>query len=170
MKPEDVFPSHNPGADPLGETLGVQEKISGLGHVSVIATFTSLAGIMMGYSTGVFSGILEMGTFRRDFHYTDSCEGLFTTFLTASAGLAPILFAGSVGDQLGRKPLIIISGALYAVGTLITLSAPSGQLWMIYAGEAITGFGVGGLSAVLLLKPDMPDYQHALEMFGVQLQ
>lgn len=59
-------------------------------------------------------------------------------------GLAIVIVAlpsGWLADKFGKKLLVGIAGALGCVGTLLILLIP--ELWMLYAGGAVVGAGIG---------------------------
>ena len=57
------------------------------------------------------------------------------------------LFAGVISDQIGRKPVIIISDFLFTAGSLIMAFAP--EIYVLMIGRIIVGLGVGIASMVV---------------------
>jgi SP family myo-inositol transporter-like MFS transporter 13 len=57
------------------------------------------------------------------------------------------LFAGVLSDQIGRKPVIIISDFLFTAGSLIMAFAP--EIYVLMIGRIIVGLGVGIASMVV---------------------
>src|SRR5262249_56473858 len=64
-------------------------------------------------------------------------------FVWSSIGiLVGALSAGPIGDRLGRRPLLLLSVAIYGVGSLLT--ALAGSLSMLSIMRFFTGVGIGG--------------------------
>ncbi len=55
-------------------------------------------------------------------------------------------FMAKLSDQFGRRPVYILSVALFAVGSLIVAASPS--FGVLLAGRAVQGFGAGGIFPV----------------------
>ena len=68
-----------------------------------------------------------------------SSLALGSSLLTTAAG--GIIF-GFAGDRFGRKPTIVVTVAIYGIGTL--LSAASSSLVELIIFRSITGLGMGG--------------------------
>jgi MFS transporter, DHA1 family, multidrug resistance protein len=64
-------------------------------------------------------------------------QAIMPIFLMAAAG-GQIVF-GPLSDRFGRKPILRIGIAIYLVGTLLAMIAPS--LLALYAARALQGFG-----------------------------
>lgn len=57
------------------------------------------------------------------------------------------LIAGVLSDQIGRKPVIIISDVLFTGGSLLMAFAP--EIYVLMIGRIIVGLGVGIASMVV---------------------
>lgn len=57
------------------------------------------------------------------------------------------LIAGVLSDQIGRKPVIIISDFLFIAGSLIMAFAP--EIYVLMIGRITVGLGVGIASMVV---------------------
>jgi MFS family permease len=57
------------------------------------------------------------------------------------------LIAGVLSDQIGRKPVIIISDFLFTGGSLLMAFAP--EIYVLMIGRIIVGLGVGIASMVV---------------------
>jgi MFS family permease len=77
----------------------------------------------------------------RELHLSaaDSSLALGTSLLMTAAG--GIIF-GFAGDRFGRKPTIVVTVAIYGIGTL--LCAASSSLVQLVVYRSITGLGMGG--------------------------
>ena len=77
-----------------------------------------------------------------------------------------MLFAGSLGDRLGRKWLMLIGIVVFCGGSVLCAVAPSGSGWLI-GGRAVMGVGAaasepGTLSVIRHLYPDREQRARAL--------
>lgn len=78
------------------------------------------------------------------------------TLLTASYSLMQFLFApmwGALSDRIGRRPIVLISIAVAAVGYLVFGLAES--LWMLFAARMISGFGNANIGTVQAIVADV---------------
>ena len=57
--------------------------------------------------------------------------------------------AGDIADWIGRRTTIIIGCVVFLIGT--ALQTASYGLGLIVAGRLVAGFGVGAVSAILIL-------------------
>jgi multidrug resistance protein len=57
--------------------------------------------------------------------------------------LASTALMANLGDRHGRRPVYLVSIALFALGSLVIAVSP--RFWMIVAGRAIQGIGGGGI-------------------------
>ena len=81
--------------------------------VITMATVAAMGGLLFGFDTGVVSGAIPF--LQNYFGISDSTIEFIT-----SAGLAGAifgaLFGGKVTERLGRKPVLLISGVIFAAG------------------------------------------------------
>ena len=59
------------------------------------------------------------------------------------------LFSGSISDNIGRKPVIMISDVLFTVGSVVMGLSPT--IWCLMLGRFILGLGVGVASQIVPL-------------------
>ncbi|MQA10923.1 MAG: sugar porter family MFS transporter [Pseudonocardiaceae bacterium] len=106
--------------------------------------FGALGGLLFGYDLGVVAGALlliepELGL-----------SPLETGFVTSSllvGGMLGALSAGRLADRRGRRGLVLLAGAVFAVGCLIASVAPN--LELIVIGRFVMGLAVGALAATV---------------------
>jgi MFS family permease len=68
-------------------------------------------------------------------------SGVLTSILLIGWGLGGILF-GKVADRIGRKKTLMITMAMYAVGTALCAIAPN--IWVLVLFRIIASLGIGG--------------------------
>ena len=81
----------------------------------MVGLVTILTGLLFGYDQGVISGALQF--IAAAFHLGTTLQEVVTSWVTLGA-LIGALIAGGLADRLGRKPTMMIGGALFAVGAL----------------------------------------------------
>jgi sugar porter (SP) family MFS transporter len=106
--------------------------------------FGALGGILWGYDTGVISGALLY--IPDAFPLTPLVQGLVVSGLLVGAMLGASL-AGRLADPLGRRPLILVGGIVFIVGTLG--SALANGPAVLVAFRFVMGIGVGLVSVVV---------------------
>lgn len=116
--------------------------------------FAAFGGIFFGYDSGYISGVMAMDAF---IHLIDGPEAvalsswkksLITSILSAGTFFGALI-AGDLADWIGRRFTIIAGCLIFAVG--VALQIATNGLGMIVAGRLIAGFGVGFVSAILIL-------------------
>lgn len=83
--------------------------------VVIMAIVAATGGLLFGFDTGVVSGAIPF--LQKDFGITDSGVELITTAGLVGA-IIGALFGGKVTDRMGRKRILLVSGAIFAVGAL----------------------------------------------------
>ena len=112
----------------------------------VIAGVASLGGLLSGFDTGVISGAL---LFIND---TWPLSTLEQGWVVSSALVGAVLGAagnGVLADVYGRKKVIIATGTIFAVGSLLCAFSPS-VFWLI-TGRMILGLAIGMVNFVIPL-------------------
>jgi EmrB/QacA subfamily drug resistance transporter len=72
---------------------------------------------------------------------------MITIYTLAYAAIIPI--SGKLADRFGRKVVYLVSIGLFGLGSLIcSLSAASGQFWVLLAGRVIQAIGGGGIMPI----------------------
>ena len=104
----------------------------------VVAAVASIGGLLFGYDTGVISGALLF--IRNEFALSPTMQGVVTSMVLVGA-VAGAAMGGGLTDRFGRKPVIIVMAALFAVGSL--LSAAATQIWMLLVARLILGIAIG---------------------------
>lgn len=90
--------------------------------IYVIAVIAATGGLLFGFDTGVISGAIPF--LQQDFGIDNNMVEVITSSGLVGAILGA-LFSGKVTDRLGRKPVILASAVIFAVGALWSGFAPS---------------------------------------------
>jgi MFS family permease len=157
-----------PGGAPIvitgtADTARVEAPVTVKAYL--ICAFAALGGIFFGYDTGYMSGVLGMKYFIRQytglpypdpsdaaavaaFHLRAGEQSLIVSILSAGTFFGAII-AGDTADFIGRRTTIIV-GCLVFVGGCI-LQTASTSLGVMVSGRLIGGFGVGFISAIVIL-------------------
>jgi sugar porter (SP) family MFS transporter len=112
---------------------------------TTVALIVALGGFLMGFDASVISGVV--GFIEPEFGLTKIQLGWSVASLTLTATLAMML-AGPLSDRLGRRPVLKIAAALFAVSAIASAVAPN-FLFLVIA-RMVGGFGVG---AALIIAP-----------------
>ncbi|KAI9115067.1 hypothetical protein K1719_014080 [Acacia pycnantha] len=140
---------------PTGE---FEAKITSTVIISCVMAATG--GLMFGYDIGISGGVTAMPSFLKHFFpivyertieenagansnyckYDNQYLQLFTSSLYLAA-LVSTMFAGSINRKLGRRPVMLMGGAIFIVGAIINAAAVN--IAMLIIGRILLGVGVG---------------------------
>ena len=98
----------------------------------LMAGIASMGGLLFGYETGVTAGALERG------------ESSWLSTATLIGAMIGALAAGRIADLVGRRDVIMATGALFTLGAFVSAIAPSELVNLI--GGLVVGIGVGAVS------------------------
>jgi sugar porter (SP) family MFS transporter len=114
-------------------------------HVVLGAAITALGGLLFGYDTGVISGaLLFIG---KDFHGLTSFDKELLTSILLIGALIGALAAGRIADQVGRRPTVLGTAALFVAGVMLAAFSPSYAV--LVAARVVIGLAVGSASMVV---------------------
>jgi MFS family permease len=140
----------------------------------LLCAFACFGGIFFGYDTGWMSGVLAMPYFikqytgkeypsvlfpgdttsaaytayKTGFHIPSWEQSLTTSILSAGTFFGAIL-AGDLADFIGRRTTIIAGCVVFSVGAIFETASTSVAVMCV--GRVICGFGVGFISAIIIL-------------------
>ncbi|MCJ1315576.1 hypothetical protein MMC15_000896 [Xylographa vitiligo] len=132
----------------------------------MMCAFAAFGGIFFGFDSGYISGVLGMPYFVSlitgipipgpnasaaevaAFTLTSSNKSLITSVLSAGTFFGALI-AGDLADYFGRRTTIILGCLVFMLGVI--LQAASYGLGLLVAGRLIAGFGVGFVSAIIIL-------------------
>lgn len=109
----------------------------------IAAVITALGGFLFGYDTGVIGSALIYVT--PYFHLTPLEVAILTAFINIFAGIGALV-AGPFIDRYGRKTLLIIDGAIYAIFAFLSAIAITSIDLIIW--RSLVGFAIGADTAV----------------------
>lgn len=132
----------------------------------LMCAFASFGGIFFGFDSGYISGVMGMKYFIHlyqglpypgpnatkaeldAFTLPAWKKSLITSILSAGTFFGAIM-AGDIADWIGRRTTIIIGCVVFMIGVI--LQTASTALGLLVAGRLIAGFGVGFVSAIIIL-------------------
>jgi len=132
----------------------------------MMCAFAAFGGIFFGYDSGYINGVMGMDYFiheftglpyppsgaseddRKYFVLPSWKKSLITSILSAGTFFGALI-AGDLADFIGRRLTIIAGCGIFIVGVI--LQTASAALGLLVAGRLIAGFGVGFVSAIIIL-------------------
>ena len=132
----------------------------------LMCAFASFGGIFFGYDSGYISGVMGMKYFihhyqnlpylpdnpsdaqKNAFTLPDWKKSLITSILSAGTFFGALM-AGDLADWIGRRTTIIAGCVVFIIGVILQTASKS--LGLLVAGRLIAGFGVGFVSAIIIL-------------------
>jgi sugar porter (SP) family MFS transporter len=127
----------------------------------LMCAFAAFGGIFFGYDSGYINGVMGMDYFIHQFEGLDKAttssddfvipswkKSLITSILSAGTFFGALI-AGDLADWFGRRTTIIIGCIIFIIG--VSLQAASSALGLLVAGRLVAGFGVGFVSAIIIL-------------------
>jgi SP family arabinose:H+ symporter-like MFS transporter len=110
-----------------------------------VALTVALGGFLMGFDASVISGVVTF--IEPEFALSKIELGWAVASLTLTATLA-MMVSGPLSDRLGRRPVLKIAAALFAVSAIASAMAP--DFITLVVARMLGGFGVG---AALIIAP-----------------
>lgn len=136
------------------EIITIPEEIYNWKMILLAGTAAS-AAIIIGYDAGFIGGTVSLASFESEFGLDKMSTSQKTLI---NANVVSVFQAGAfwgalsiypIGELIGRKIGLIISGLLLTIGAAISLIATGDRgLGAIYAGRVLTGVGIGGCSCL----------------------
>ncbi|KAI0840059.1 general substrate transporter [Hypoxylon sp. FL0890] len=120
----------------------------------LMCAFAAFGGIFFGYDSGYINGVMGMDYFIKQIEGPDATslsgnhKSLITSILSAGTFFGALM-AGDIADWIGRRTTIIGGCIVFLIG--VALQTASAGLALIVAGRLVAGFGVGSVSAILIL-------------------
>ena len=117
----------------------------GTRYTATVALIVALGGFLMGFYASVISGVV--GFIEVEFDLSTIEIGWSVSSLTFTATIA-MMFAGPLSDRIGRRPVLKIAAALFAVSAIASALAP--DYFTLVIARMLGGLGVG---AALIIAP-----------------
>ncbi len=114
-------------------------------YTATVALIVALGGFLMGFDASVISGVV--GFIELEFELSKIQLSWSVASLTLTATLA-MMVAGPLSDRIGRRPVLKIAAALFAVSAVASAAAP--DFLVLVIARMIGGLGVG---AALIIAP-----------------
>ncbi|CZR50422.1 probable monosaccharide transporter [Phialocephala subalpina] len=132
----------------------------------LMCAFAAFGGFFFGYDSGYVGGILGMPYFIHTFQHlpyppagatadesayfviSSSNNSLIVSILSAGTFFGALI-AGDLSDWFGRRTTIITGCGVFAIG--VALQIASSTVALLAVGRIIAGFGVGFVSAIIIL-------------------
>ncbi|XP_043211991.1 proton myo-inositol cotransporter-like [Amphibalanus amphitrite] len=106
--------------------------------VYLLTVLSAISSLLFGYDTGVVSGAMLL--VRSEFHLSDFWHELIVSATVGAAWLSSLL-GGYLADRFGRKPVILVAGVLFVVGSLAMALAGGKETLLV--GRLIVGLAIG---------------------------
>ncbi|MBE9143440.1 sugar porter family MFS transporter [Planktothrix mougeotii] len=106
--------------------------------VIIVSAIAAIGGLLFGYDTGVISGAI---LFIKEQFRLDSTMQEFVVSSVLVGSVTGAALGGLLGDRFGRRHMIILAGAIFGVGALLTAFTPN--LTILVIGRIIVGVGIG---------------------------
>ncbi len=132
----------------------------------LMCVFAAFGGVFFGYDSGYISGVLAIDYFINmmtgkpipgagasaaeiaGFVIPTPHKTLIVSILSAGTFFGAII-AGDLSDWFGRRLTVIAGCFVYGIGCILQTASTS--LGLLVAGRLIAGFGVGFVSAIIIL-------------------
>ncbi|KAK1776641.1 general substrate transporter [Copromyces sp. CBS 386.78] len=120
----------------------------------MMCVFAAFGGIFFGYDSGYISGVMGMKYFIEVIQGPGATflptreKSLITSILSAGTFFGSLM-GGDLADWVGRRPTIIFGCLVFIIG--VALQTATQGLGLIVAGRLVAGFGVGFVSAIIIL-------------------
>lgn len=127
-----------------GAAPGAAASLPGMAWFTIV--IAALGGVLYGYDIGIIAGALEF--MKPALSLSASQMSLIVAAVLGGGSLATLI-GGPVADWIGRKPIMLISGAVFIVGVI--LSAMAVDFYSALGGRLVQGVGVGLITIVVPL-------------------
>ncbi|KAH8428871.1 uncharacterized protein LDX57_006547 [Aspergillus melleus] len=142
----DAVTSHSHQHDDDIHTPDLELGYSGGWFIWILTFSAGISGLLFGYDTGVISSTLVSIHSDLSHRPLNTLDKSLITSCTSLFALIASPVAGVMADRLGRRKVILVADALFALGAL--LQAATSEVSGMIIGRSIVGLAVGGASLV----------------------
>jgi len=124
-----------------GEVLSILDERPATAFYWRLSLLATLGGFLFGYDTSNIGSALNFVPY--------GLHGLSMGYLVSGASLgaaAGAILAGPIADRLGRKFLLIVDAAIYALGAILSAITPDAAV--LLAARTLIGIAIGADSAI----------------------
>ena len=121
----------------------MKENKSQIRYVIWLSVVASLGGFLFGYDTAVISGTVDQ--VKTLFSLNDMMTGWYVGCALAGS-ITGVLFAGSLSDKFGRKPVLFLSAFMFSISALWCMVAAN-EVQLVIA-RILGGIGIGVASII----------------------
>jgi MFS transporter, SP family, sugar:H+ symporter len=114
-----------------------------LAYLLFVCTVATLAGFLFGFDASVING--TVAALSKEFGSSSVGTGFSVASVLVGSAFGALL-AGRYAEKFGRKPLMLITAVLFAIGAAGAGASSSAQMFFVF--RLIGGFGVGAASVV----------------------
>jgi len=114
-----------------------------LAYLIFVCMVATLAGFLFGFDAAVING--TVAALSKEFGSSGVGTGLSVSSVLVGSAIGALL-AGQYAEKMGRKPLMLLTAVLFAVGAAGAGASQSAEMFFIF--RLIGGFGVGAASVV----------------------
>jgi SP family sugar:H+ symporter-like MFS transporter len=114
-----------------------------LAYLLFVCMIATLAGFLFGFDASVINGTVT--ALSKEFGSSSVGTGFSVSSVLIGSAFGALL-AGKYADRFGRKPVMLLTAALFAVGAAGAGAARSAEMFFVF--RLVGGFGVGAASVV----------------------
>jgi SP family sugar:H+ symporter-like MFS transporter len=114
-----------------------------LAYLVFVCMVATLAGFLFGFDAAVING--TVAALSKEFGSSGVGTGFSVASVLVGSAIGALL-AGQYAERMGRKPLMLLTAVLFAVGAAGAGASRSAEIFFIF--RLIGGFGVGAASVV----------------------
>lgn len=111
--------------------------------IVLISCAAGLGGLLYGYDTAVISGAI--GFLKKLYNLSPAMQGFVISSIMVG-GVLGVGFSGFLGDAIGRRKVLMLAAALFAISAVI--SSISTSAFMLIFARIVGGLGIGMASAL----------------------
>ncbi|TCD66166.1 hypothetical protein EIP91_001720 [Steccherinum ochraceum] len=144
-----LFSSHSAAAHSKNAKMGKGYSAVIASNPYIVGSFACIGGGLFGLDISSMAGVLSNDHYKNQFGNPGSnAQGAIVASMPAGSFVGALVVS-YLGDKIGRKKTIIISGWIWVIGSI--LQCASVNRGMLCAGRVISGISVGLASAAVPL-------------------